>query len=163
MTSVSLSMHSCVTFGRSFFETKSTLDSEWFRILVTSLADDSGRIGMAMRPNGTVENNATVHSGMFCARIATLSDAPIPNCVNLFDSISHVRLNCSYVYSCSVSMTFDIRFFAYLRVEYSYSLPRVSMYDSLNELLCLLKFMFFPNLAANVSTMYESFVTKKGG
>ena len=119
MTSVSLSMHSCVTFGRSFFETKSTLDSEWFRMLVTSLADDSGRIGMAMRPNGTVEKNATVHSGMFCARIATLSDAPIPNCVSLFDSISHVRLNSSYVYSCSVSMTFDIRFFAYLRVEYS--------------------------------------------
>lgn len=52
MTSVSLSMHSCVTFGRSFFETKSTLDSEWFRMFVTSLADDSGRIGMAMRRNG---------------------------------------------------------------------------------------------------------------
>ena len=92
MTSVSLSMHSRLTFGSSFLETKSTLDSEWFSMFVTSFADDSGRIGIAILPKGTVAKKATVHSGMFCDNMATLSEAPIPNWVSCLDKLSHCAL-----------------------------------------------------------------------
>ena len=69
------------------------LHSEWVRMLVTSFSDESGRIGTVTLPNGTQENIATVQFGIFWERIATLSCAPTPYLLNMWDSSRHLCLN----------------------------------------------------------------------
>jgi hypothetical protein len=62
------------------------------RILVTSLSDESGKIGTATLPNATAEKNATVQFGIFWERIATLAPALIPNRESIMDKESHFFL-----------------------------------------------------------------------
>ena len=68
------------------------LHSEWFRMLVTSLSEESGRIGTVTLPNGTHENIATVQLGILLERMATLSPALIPQRLNLWESSRHLCL-----------------------------------------------------------------------
>ena len=89
---VILSRTSLLTLPESFFDTKITLLSEWLMMFVTSFSELSGRIGMEILPNGTVAKNATDQLGMLCERMATLSPAPIPYCVNFLDMLSHLFL-----------------------------------------------------------------------
>ena len=78
MTSVILSKHSWLSLWRSLCETKTTLLSEWFRMLVTSFSELSGRMGMDTRPKAVVAKNARVQLGMLCDRMATLSPPLMP-------------------------------------------------------------------------------------
>ena len=87
-----MSEHSRLSFGRSFFEMKMALLPEWFRMLVTSFSDESGRIGTEIRPKGTRENMATVQFGIFWESIATLSPAPIPYLESRREISSHFFL-----------------------------------------------------------------------
>ena len=93
MTNVSFSFTSSESFGIILCEMKRTFVSEWVRMLVTSLSDESGRIGTATRPNGTMENNATVQFGMFWDNIAILSPASIPYLENMCESSRLLSLN----------------------------------------------------------------------
>lgn len=78
MTRVSFAAAFSESFGSRRCEMKMALQSEWFRMLSTSLCEESGRMGTVTRPKGTQENMATVQLGMFWDRIATLSPALIP-------------------------------------------------------------------------------------
>ena len=71
------------------------LHSEWMRMFVTSLSEESGRIGTVTRPNGTQENMATVQLGMLFERIATLSPALIPKRLKRWESSRHLCLKLS--------------------------------------------------------------------
>ena len=72
-------------------------------MFVTSLSDESGRIGTVTRPKGTHENIATVQLGMLLESMATLSLALIPNLLNRCESSRHLCLKLSKVYSCPPS------------------------------------------------------------
>ena len=95
MTSVRESITSCESFESCCCETKIALQAEWCRMLATSLADESGRIGTVTRPNGTQENIATVQLGMLLDRMATLSPAPMPKRLKRCESSRHLCLKLS--------------------------------------------------------------------
>ena len=78
-------------------DTKMALHSEWLRILVTSLSEESGRIGTATRPNATMENSETVQFGMFWDKIAILSPALSPYLEKRWASSMLFFLNSAYV------------------------------------------------------------------
>ena len=78
MMSESFSLQASLTFGRNLRDTKIAFASEWVRMLVTSASVESGRMGMATRPNAAAEKNATPQLGWFCERIATPEPAPMP-------------------------------------------------------------------------------------
>ena len=132
MTRSIFSMHSRLSFGSSLLDMNIALLPEWFRMLVTSFSDESGRIGTDTLPKGTRENIATVQFGMFCDRIATLSPAPMPYLDRWWDSSSHLRLKLPYVYPISESSIWESLLRSYTVVEYSYSLASVSIYFSLS-------------------------------
>ena len=71
------------------------LHPECIRMLVTSLSEESGRMGTVTLPKGTHENIATVQLGMLLESIATLSPALMPNRLNRWDSSRHLCLKLS--------------------------------------------------------------------
>ena len=87
-----MSIHSLLTFGSSFFDTKMALLSEWLRMFVISVSDESGRMGTEILPKGTNENIATVQFGMFCDNMATLSPELMPYRESLAEISSHLCL-----------------------------------------------------------------------
>ena len=97
ITRVIFSLYSLLSFDASLCDTKITLLSECSRMLFTSFSELSGRIGIEILPNATVLKNATDQLGMLCERIATLSPAPIPYCVSIFERLSHFDLNSANV------------------------------------------------------------------
>ena len=88
-------LHSSLSLGIILWEMKSTFDSEWFRILVSSTSELSGRMGTATRPKAVAEKNATTQLGIFWENIATLSPCFIPKRVILRESCSVLRRNSS--------------------------------------------------------------------
>ena len=97
MTSVILSLYSWLSFDASLCDTKITLLSECSSMLFTSFSELSGRIGIEILPNATVLKKATDQLGILCDRIATLSPAPMPYCVSIFERLSHLDLNSANV------------------------------------------------------------------
>ena len=124
-TRVSLALTSGLSFASILLDMKIALHSEWLRMLDTSLSEESGRIGTAMRPNETMENIATVQFGIFWDNIAILSPAQSPYLAKMCESSMLFALSCPYVYFCPPSTYVRAVLFSNVEVEYSNSLARV--------------------------------------
>ena len=93
-TRVSLAFNSGLSFASILRDMKIALHSEWLRIFETSLSEESGRIGTAMRPNATMENIATVQLGIFWDRMAIRSPAQRPYLAKMCESSVALTLSC---------------------------------------------------------------------
>ena len=95
MMRVSLARHSSLSLGIILWEMNRTLDSEWFRMLVSSVSELSGRMGTATRPKAVALKKATTQLGMFWEMMATRSPCLIPKRVMRRDSWFTLRRNSS--------------------------------------------------------------------
>ena len=90
-----MSFTSSLSFFSILLEMNIALQPECVRIFVTSLSDESGRIGTVTLPKGTQENIATVQLGILLDRMATLSPALMPNRLKRCDNSRHLCLKLS--------------------------------------------------------------------